>query len=168
MNGSLTDDFKLFGLPISFDIDVNLLSASYLKQARTMHPDTVSIDDATSQQAAMTQLVQLNKAYERLKNPLSRAEYMLTLQGVDPKSSKALPPTFLMAQMELRESIETIKTSSEKGAVISDIQLKIMDTQQRFSTLMLSGDHVQACQQLGLWRFYDSAMKQAKHKEITV
>lgn len=165
------DDFELFGLPVTFDIDEQLLVERYLKCVRESHPDAVCIDSRASQQQAMMDLTTLNKAYERLKTPLLRAEYVLKLTGVEIAADHALPPTFLMSQMELRESIDCIKSEAEKTQVISGLKEKIQQCKNNFSTFMASDDalaYSHALSEVGIWRFYDSAMKQAKHKEIDV
>lgn len=49
----------------------------------------------------------LNKAYHTLKNPLSRAQYMLAQQGVEVNEAESLHhPELLMDVMEVREELE--------------------------------------------------------------
>ena len=57
---------------------------------------------------AMQRAVRVNEAYQRLKDPLSRAAYLCELRGVpiDAERNTALPSAFLMQQMEWREALE--------------------------------------------------------------
>jgi molecular chaperone HscB len=49
----------------------------------------------------------VNEAYQTLRKPLPRAQYLLSLSGheVDGHSNTAMPPEFLMEQMEWREAV---------------------------------------------------------------
>ena len=49
-----------------------------------------------------------NEAYQTLKKPLKRAAYLCELNGVDlqTESNTAMPPDFLMQQMEWREALD--------------------------------------------------------------
>ena len=50
----------------------------------------------------------MNEAFRILKNPVARAKHLLELQGVDVafETNTAMPPEFLIRQMELREALE--------------------------------------------------------------
>jgi molecular chaperone HscB len=54
----------------------------------------------------------VNEAYRTLKDPVQRAKHLLELQGVDVafETNTAMPPDFLMQQMELREALEEAKS----------------------------------------------------------
>jgi molecular chaperone HscB len=59
--------------------------------------------------------VRINEAYQRLKDPLKRAAYLCELQGasVQAENNTAMPASFLMQQMEWRETLED--TDSAQG-----------------------------------------------------
>ena len=58
--------------------------------------------------------VRVNEAYQRLKDPLQRAGYLCELAGqsIDAESNTAMPPSFLMRQMEWRESLDDARSLS--------------------------------------------------------
>jgi molecular chaperone HscB len=58
--------------------------------------------------------VRVNEAYQRLKNPLSRAAYLCELRGVpiDAERNTAMPGLFLMQQMQWRESLDDAQGAS--------------------------------------------------------
>jgi molecular chaperone HscB len=59
----------------------------------------------------MQMTTRVNEAYRTLKSPVQRAKYLLELNGVDVgfETNTAMPPAFLMEQMELRESLEAAR-----------------------------------------------------------
>ena len=67
--------FEMFGIPISFSINKDNLTAAYLKKQGEIHPDVAG--DVSSTQSAM-----LNVAYTALLDPVSRAEHFLLLRGI--------------------------------------------------------------------------------------
>ena len=56
----------------------------------------------------------MNEAYRTLKDPVQRAKHLLELHGVDVafETNTAMPPEFLMQQMELREALENARDPS--------------------------------------------------------
>ena len=54
--------------------------------------------------------VRINEAYQRLKDPIRRASYICELNGapLDAENNTAMPPEFLMQQMEWRESLDEV------------------------------------------------------------
>jgi molecular chaperone HscB len=56
--------------------------------------------------------VRVNEAYQRLKEPLARGAYLCELRGVpiDAERNTAMPPAFLMQQMEWREALDDATT----------------------------------------------------------
>jgi len=62
-----------------------------------------------------------NEAYQTLKNPQKRAQYMCELHGVDlqTESNTAMPMAFLMQQMEWREALGDAKAARDLAALES-------------------------------------------------
>lgn len=101
------DHFQLFGLPQSFAIDATQLDQHYRALQAQVHPDKFAHLSETEQRLAMQHSIQVNEAYQTLRKPLSRARYLLSLQGVDTQeeTNTAMPLEFLMEQMEWREAV---------------------------------------------------------------
>lgn len=100
--------FELFGLPQSFAIDSQRLESAYRDVQSRVHPDKFSSASATEQRLALQWATQANEAHRVLRDPLARARYLCELQGVDVQSESnvAMPPEFLMQQMEWREQLD--------------------------------------------------------------
>jgi molecular chaperone HscB len=110
------NDFELFGLPQQFALDRAQLDERWKALQRQAHPDRFAADGAAAQRVAMQWSVRINEAYQRLKNPLKRAAYLCELRGqpVNAESNTAMPPAFLVQQMQWRESLED---TDELGAL---------------------------------------------------
>lgn len=122
--------FQLFNITPSFELDLNELSSSYQALQKTAHPDNFAHTSEQEQRLAVQKSAQINDAYQTLKSPLKRAEYMLIERGVDmPDEQQTFADTgFLMHQMELREMLEDIQSSSNPEAALNDAQM-ILDTE---------------------------------------
>ncbi len=102
------DDFTLFGLTPQFALDGPDLDARWRRLQAQVHPDKFAAQGAAAQRLAMQWAVRVNEAYRRLKQPLSRAQYLCELRGaaVDAESNTAMPASFLMQQMAWREALD--------------------------------------------------------------
>ncbi|KQT10130.1 Fe-S protein assembly co-chaperone HscB [Ramlibacter sp. Leaf400] len=109
------DDFILFGLPQRFAQDRAAIDARWKELQREAHPDRFSAQGAAAQRVAMQWSVRINEAYQRLKDPLKRAAYLCELRGapIDAERNTAMPPAFLMQQMEWREALDEAHTAAE-------------------------------------------------------
>ena len=117
----MQNHFELFQLPARFAIDTAALDAAYRDVQGQVHPDRfVNATDA-EKRVAMQWATRANEAYQTLKNPQKRAQYLCELHGVDLKteSNTAMPMQFLMQQMEWREALGDAKAVRDLGALES-------------------------------------------------
>ena len=101
-------DFELFQLPPQFAQDRAALDAKWKELQRQAHPDNFTAEGAAAQRVAMQWSVRINEAYQRLRDPVTRAAYLCELNGapINAESNTAMPAAFLMQQMELREALD--------------------------------------------------------------
>ncbi len=110
------DYFALLGLPHAFTLDPQALEAAYFAAQRQYHPDRFVGKPDKERQAAMQRSVDINNAYDTLKSPLKRAQYLLKLQGIAVSGEDdALKPTadLLAEVMEWREQAAEAETSEQ-------------------------------------------------------
>jgi molecular chaperone HscB len=100
-----TNYFELFGLKPRFGIDLNSLERSFRQLQSEAHPDKHASNSQSDQRLALQQSTLINDGYQTLRNPTSRAQFLINLSGKT-EISQALSSNFLMAQMEWREAIE--------------------------------------------------------------
>jgi molecular chaperone HscB len=117
----MQNHFDLFQLPAKFAIDAGALDAAYRDVQGQVHPDRfVGATDA-EKRVAMQWATRANEAYQTLKNPQKRAQYLCELHGVDLKteSNTAMPMQFLMQQMEWREALGDARAAKDLAALES-------------------------------------------------
>ena len=121
------DHFELFGISRQFDLDVAALSTQFRELQRQFHPDKFATASERDRLLAVQKAAQINDAFQVLKQPISRAEYLLSLKGVDIRNEQNTmqDPMFLMEQMELREALEDIESSSDPESELFDFEKKV-------------------------------------------
>ena len=115
----MQNHFELFQLPPRFDIDMNALDSAYREIQGRVHPDRfVNASDA-EKRVAMQWATRANEAYQTLRNPQKRAQYLCEINGVDlqTESNTAMPTDFLMEQMELRELLDDARDAKDPAAL---------------------------------------------------
>jgi molecular chaperone HscB len=107
-----SNDFELFGVPEQFAQDRMVLDARWKALQREAHPDKFAAQGPSAQRVAMQWSVRINEAYQRLKHPLKRASYLCELNGapINPETNTAMPPAFLIQQIEWHEALDDAKT----------------------------------------------------------
>lgn len=107
--------FELFGIEPAFDIDFQRVEQAFRDLQAQVHPDRFAHATDAEKRLSMQWATHLNEAYRVLRNPISRARYLLKLAGVDTEeeTNTAMPPEFLMAQMEWREAIAEAREAGE-------------------------------------------------------
>jgi molecular chaperone HscB len=109
------DYFTLFGLPASYHLDSQQLVTRFQDLQRQFHPDKFARHSSADQLAAVQQSATINQAWQTLRNPLTRAEYLLSLHGFDLASEQhtVRDTAFLMEQLELREELDEIDRAKD-------------------------------------------------------
>ncbi len=136
------DYFTFFGLPYKLNLDTAQLERDFYALSRKLHPDINATANSSEQDWSLEKTSQLNDAYRTLKDPVSRTEYLLRLQGVHlEEQSKAatdearktgaakkqvVPPDLLEEVFELNMQLEELRAEKKMGeddpALAQDIQ----------------------------------------------
>lgn len=89
-----------------FAIDLAALKREFLQLQARAHPD---LHPQADKKRAEATSARINEAYKTLQNPLLRAQYLLSLRGIEvaeDETAKVDDPELLMEVLEARESIE--------------------------------------------------------------
>ena len=96
--------FEVLGVPSRLVLDLDTLSQRYYELARKYHPDRYSMQPAPIPQYALQWTTALNRAFQTLKDPISRTEYVIELSGASTAEKSAKVPLDLAeAYFELQD-----------------------------------------------------------------
>jgi molecular chaperone HscB len=128
-----SNHFELFGLAPAFALDLERLDAAYRDIQAKVHPDRFTQAGDAERRASMQMTTQVNEAYRTLKSPVLRAKHLLGLHGVDVdfETNTAMPPEFLMEQMELRERLEAAKQSADLDVISHELSAEKRDMEKQ-------------------------------------
>ncbi|HEX3177931.1 MAG TPA: Fe-S protein assembly co-chaperone HscB [Methylomirabilota bacterium] len=106
--------FEVFGLPRRLAIDVDELQRRFYALARQTHPDFHQAAPPAERVAAEERAAVVNAAYRTLRDPLTRAEYLVRLEEgrTTREGGEARPaaPASLLAEMfEIQEALAEAK-----------------------------------------------------------
>ena len=109
------DYFSVFGLEPKLSIDVEDLQARFYKLSREYHPDRFARQSAEVQQKALDTTSLLNNGLRILKDPVKRAEYVLSKNGLEvaEQRGKDVPPELLEEVFELNEALEELRSGDD-------------------------------------------------------
>jgi molecular chaperone HscB len=103
----MTDHFDRLGLPRRFIVDGAELERAYLARSRAVHPDYHLAGPSADLGASLELSAALNEAYNTLRDPFTRAEHLLALEGGPTAGEhRQMPPVFLAEMLDAREEIE--------------------------------------------------------------
>lgn len=119
--------FALFGLPEVFEIDTGKLSQTYKTLAQITHPDKFANAGNAEKLMMVQKNAQVNDGFQVLKNPISRAEHILELRGIELRHEQRTiqDPEFLMQQMDWREQLEQAEHANDPEQVLAALDLDI-------------------------------------------
>ena len=120
----MSDYFTRLGLPRRFSLDTVELERQYLARSRAVHPD-YHLGGATAVLSASLELsAALNEAYNTLRDPFLRADYLIGLEGGPTAAEqKQMPPAFLAEMLEAREQVEDARTANNAcGSRLTELQ----------------------------------------------
>ncbi len=166
--------FALMGFEPRFVIDVAALESSWHKLQKEFHPDRYAQASEAERRRALQIAMQINDAYQMLKSPLNRAQYLLSLAGVDVKTeaSVRLPPDFLMKQMEWREAIEQAVVQKDmpglEGLMQAVVREQVQMQEKLADLLDCAQDIPAAAQAVRQWMFFAKLQDEIDDAQISL
>jgi molecular chaperone HscB len=123
--------FQVLGVTPAFDLELPSVERRYKDLTRQLHPDRFARADARARRASLQRSVQLNQAWKTLRDPVRRAEYLLSLAGIDVGTEEGtqrraadgstqklpVPQDLLMEILELREGLMEARMAEDDGRV---------------------------------------------------
>ena len=146
----MQNPFKVFDLPVNFQLDTQALNERYLALQKSLHPDNFASADVGQQRLAMHKSTEVNDALKTLKDPILRAEAIIALNNVEQKSTQDV--AFLMQQLQWREQLEELENQKDKQA----LSVFAKEIKQETQTLLVAlADRIEGAQWAQAIQFCD-------------
>jgi molecular chaperone HscB len=161
------DYFSFFALPRKLTLDVVALEKQFYVLSRKLHPDRFASKPVAEQEAALAESSMLNDAYRTLKDPISRTQYLLGLEGVElEEQSKAatdaarasgeqkkqiVPPELLEEVFELNMQLQEMRAAKQMGEDEPELRRDLMTAKDSFDAKMVETQ----AELEGLWSAWD-------------
>ena len=142
-NPSTSNAFALLGLEPRFDLDADAIERAFFERSKEVHADRFASAPAAERVAALSRSRALNDAYQAIKKPVARAEYLLVHAGVAIGDNERLDPAFLMEILELREELAEARAAGAGERVrelAGTMQARRADALGALSALFAAGD----------------------------
>jgi molecular chaperone HscB len=128
------DYFSFFGLPRKLNVDAADLEQRFRALSRQFHPDYFYNASPAERRASLEQSSYLNDAYRTLRQPISRIEYLLKLEGMAPsgpaEAARQVPPALLEEVFALNEELDEIRELRGSGAPAEQWQARLERARQ--------------------------------------
>jgi len=122
------DYFAFLGLPRKLTVSAQELERRFRELSRKFHPDYYYNASPAERLASLERSSYLNDAYRTLRNPVSRVEHLLAIEGLPSATSEAngpvrhspgeggkVPPALLEEVFALNEELDEIREQRELG-----------------------------------------------------
>lgn len=148
--------FEIFSLPVAWEVDFEQLDIKFRALQKALHPDRYATKNDFEKRLAVQTAATINQAYQTIKNPLFRAQYLLELENLDASQETHITSDgqFLMEQMLLREALSEVR--GNENAKQSLVSLSI-EAQQ--NAAKIQSDFANQYQQKAYNKAFDSLAK---------
>jgi molecular chaperone HscB len=129
-----TDFFSFFGMTRKLELDEAALEREFYALSRKLHPDVYSRASTREQVWSLEKTSQLNDAYRTLKDPISRTEYLLLLQGIQlEEQSKTATEKARTAGVDKKQTVpaELLEEAFELNMMLEEAKLGGVDEELR-------------------------------------
>jgi molecular chaperone HscB len=153
------DPFATLGIARSYDLDLPELEKTYRQLSRALHPDRHSSTTPGEKREALTRAVEVNEAWRIVRDPIQRAEALLSLAGVPVGEEREFVRDleFLEEMLEQREALAQARRCSDRCAVESlaeTVRARSTEAERQLSRGLAAGATPPLAGTLGKMRFY--------------
>jgi molecular chaperone HscB len=160
------DPFATLGIARGYAIDLAAVERNHRELSRALHPDRFVGAGASERRAALAKAVEVNEAWRTVRDPIRRAQALLSLAGVSAgEDAVASPgagapqysPLFLMEMLEGREALQEARQARDRDAIrrlAQTVEGRASAAERALSEGFVRGDLETAVAKLGEMRFY--------------
>ena len=127
------DYFAFMGLPHKLNLDTEELERRFRSLSRQFHPDFFYNATTAERRASLERSSYLNDAYRTLRDPASRLQYLLQMEGQAPQghdATRKVPPALLEEVFALNEELDEIRDLRDGGAPEADWHARLERARQ--------------------------------------
>jgi molecular chaperone HscB len=153
------DPFATLGIARSYDLDLLALEKSYRQISRALHPDRHLSTTPGEKREALAKSVEINEAWRIVRDPIQRAEALLSLGGVvlGEGSDSMRDLEFLEEILEQREALSDARRARDRGAVrtlAETVRARSTAAERELATGLATGMTDPLVGTLGRMKFY--------------
>jgi len=136
-----------------FPINLRALRSEFLQLQAKSHPD---LHASSQKNQADATSAHINEAYKTLQSPLLRAQYLLSLRGMEvaEETAKIDDPEFLMEVMEVRERIEDVEKVEGLDGLVIENEQRLRECEEKLAAAFGKGDWEGAGEQAVRLRYW--------------
>lgn len=111
--------FEVLGVPLLYALDERELEKRHRDLSKALHPDRYAGRPSSERREALSRAISVNEAFRQLRDPISRAEALLSQLGreVSETNQPRPEPALLMRVMEQREELSGARRAGDRGRV---------------------------------------------------
>jgi len=114
--------FEFYGIPESFNPDINLLKKKFYQLSKEYHPDFYANEDEEKQREILELSTINNNAWQTLSDPYKRLEYILKTHDLLMEGAKPqLPSDFLMEMMDINERLMEVDDAGQLADLTAEV-----------------------------------------------
>lgn len=134
------------------------MEGMYKDWQKKLHPDLVHSKSENEREYAAEQSSRVIDAYRTLKNSLSRAIYLMKLQGVHVDEEQTVSDPELLAEiMDIRESVEEAPDTKALKQIQAEVQEKMKQWSKTFAGAFKSQNTDEALNAIRRMTYYKRA-----------
>jgi molecular chaperone HscB len=125
------DYFTFLSVPRKLVLSAQELEARFRELSRQFHPDYFYNAPPAERLASLERSSYLNDAYRTLRNPVTRIEHLLAIEGLppaksdDPSTAAKVPPSLLEEVFALNEELDDIREQREAGGDAAALRARL-------------------------------------------
>ncbi|EFA84251.1 hypothetical protein PPL_03328 [Heterostelium album PN500] len=159
--------FEVFSLEPSYRVDQKDLSHRFKQLQKKLHPDLFQQSTETEQSLSKDQSTLINSAYNILKSPFLRAEFILNEKGYDLNGVSDVDPEVLSEILEVREEIEETDNEDKLKEIAHDNRAKMNHCEEELVNLFQKQNYKDALGKT-IYLRYLTRIQEEIHKRLGI
>ena len=166
--------YSVFALEPRLNLDLLALETAFHRLSRKLHPDRFARATSQEKEWSLADTALLNDAYRTLRDPITRTEYLLKLQGAeigeehsgkDRKDPSRVPPDLLEEVFDLNMQLEEMRMATKTGEEDPELKQSLTQAKTKFDGLLEEVDRELRAQWTA-WDEGDQPARQSAQKSM--